>query len=146
LERFRAEMLAMRPPQPVDAPGHAGKGAHKRGGKKWMAPALFLLMDPARLPGQGGQKASKAASMQIEVFPNPAVSRATLRFQLAEAGSAKVELLDAQGRVLKVLRDGQVAAGEQLIDVDTATLPAATYFFRVTDVNGPKLHVFKVVH
>jgi Spy/CpxP family protein refolding chaperone len=145
LERFRAEMEAMRPAQPADAP--QGKERHKGAGKKQMEAARFLLMDPAHVPGQQARKkAERASDAALEVFPNPAVSRATLRYAVGAAGPVKVELLDGQGKSLRVLADGQKAAGEHFVDLDTQSMAAGTYYFRITDGTGSKVRTLKVVH
>jgi Spy/CpxP family protein refolding chaperone len=144
MERFRAEMEAQRPAQPAYAP--AGKPRHMRDGKKQMDAAHFLLMDPAQVPGQGRKKAERTGQIGLEVFPNPAVSRATLRYAVPSAGMTKVELLDGQGKVLRVLAEGQVPAGEHFVDLDTQAMAAGTYYFRITDQAGSKVRTLKVVH
>jgi protein CpxP len=150
LEQIRAELEAQRPAKTTDAaddhhrhPGHRG---HMRDGKKHMEAARFLLMDPARTPGQGRTKADRTEGVRLEVFPNPAVSRATLRYGVAAAGMTKVELVDGEGRVLRVLSEGQTEAGEHFLDLDTVELPAGTYYFRVTDSRGSKVRTLKVIH
>jgi Spy/CpxP family protein refolding chaperone len=151
LERLRAEIAALATTASHDDRGTAA--AHRphsdgprHGGKQQMEAARFLLMDPARTPGQGRARSEKAEQIRLEVFPNPAVTRATLRYKLEQAGTTKVELIDGTGKVLRVLQEGQAAAGEHFIDLETTDLPAGTYYFRITDGQGPKVRALKVIH
>ena len=151
LERLRAEIAALATVETDDA--HATGDMHARhhegqrqAGKHHMEDARFLLMDPARTPGQGRARSEKAEQIRVEVFPNPAFTRATLRYKLEEAGPAKIELIDGEGKVLRVLREGQAAEGEHFVDLETTDLPAGTYYFRITDSQGPKVRALKVIH
>jgi hypothetical protein len=50
--------------------------------------------------------------------PNPFNPATEIRFQLATAGHAVVEVLDLQGRVVRTLHDGQLAAGPATLSWD----------------------------
>jgi subtilisin family serine protease len=52
--------------------------------------------------------------------PNPARSRSTLRFALARPGRARLAVYDAAGRQVRVLLDGECAAGERSVAWDLA--------------------------
>ncbi len=52
--------------------------------------------------------------------PNPAAGTVTLRFTLAKTGRARLEILDAQGRRVRALCEGTLAAGPQAARWDGA--------------------------
>lgn len=65
--------------------------------------------------------------------PNPARSATRLSFTLPRAGHARLELLDAQGRIVRTLFDGPAAAGANesawdLRDARGGAVPAGLYF------------------
>src|SRR5690606_18200260 len=64
--------------------------------------------------------------------PNPAHSEATISFEIAEAGSARVEVFDVLGRRVAVLADGPAAAGEHTATWEAGTLPSGLYLVRLT--------------
>lgn len=51
------------------------------------------------------------AAVSLSVSPHPARARGAVRFTLASAGEARLELFDAAGRRVRVLADGPLAAG-----------------------------------
>lgn len=52
------------------------------------------------------------------VHPNPFAPRTAIAFELAEAGVARLRILDPAGRVLRVLADGALGAGRHARDWD----------------------------
>lgn len=69
-------------------------------------------------------------------FPNPATAITCIPFKLSVAGAVRAELTDAQGRVVRILYDGQMASGEQRIFVDASTLANGVYTVRLNG-KGP---------
>lgn len=63
-----------------------------------------------------------AAELALQAFPNPASGQLQLRYELPQAGSVEVELLNALGQVLSAERLGPQTAGLQ---EHTLSLPAA---------------------
>ena len=63
--------------------------------------------------------------------PNPAVGRAVVPFALAAPGPVTAELVDVQGRVVRVLLDAERPAGEGALAVDTRGLAAGLYLVRL---------------
>ena len=45
-------------------------------------------------------------------MPNPANSQASIRFEMSESGQASVKVYDLQGKVLSVIQDGYLQAGQ----------------------------------
>lgn len=64
--------------------------------------------------------------------PNPAQDRATVTFDVAEAGPVRVEVLDVLGRSVALLADGPVAAGEHTLTWEAGTLPSGLYLVRLS--------------
>lgn len=78
---------------------------------------------PALVPGR----------LAIEtVAPNPVAGRATVRYRLAAAGTATVEVLDLLGRRVATLAAGPHAAGAHTAALEAGALPAGLYVVRVT--------------
>ena len=67
----------------------------------------------------------------LSAFPNPAASRATLRFGLAEEAVVRLAVYDALGREVAVLLDGPAGAGIAEHAVDASALPAGLYVARL---------------
>lgn len=73
----------------------------------------------------------------LVVYPNPFVDHISLRFQVAEAGTYQVQLLDLTGHLIEQ-KDFDCAKGEQRFDPNFAwrPLPNATYLLRIAAPNG----------
>jgi len=68
----------------------------------------------------------------LVVVPNPSEDgRAQAVFTLAEAGQARMELLDVLGRRLMLVHEGNLPAGPQRMDLPVAGLQAGLYFVRL---------------
>ena len=70
-------------------------------------------------------------ALSLTVAPNPAVSRAEVLVELAEAADVRAEVYDALGRRVSVLADGARAAGPHRLPVGTAGLAPGVYVVRV---------------
>jgi hypothetical protein len=78
-----------------------------------------------------------------QAFPNPFNPMTTVRFTIAKAGPASLGVYDAQGRLLRSLLAGDLAAGEQAVSWngrDALGRPVASgiYFIRL-HTNGQEL-------
>lgn len=114
----------------------------------------FMSADPTArlwflrpLPGSApGDRIDRAAPLSIH--PNPTTDRATITFNLAARGGVRLELVDAQGRILLRILDEQREAGRHQIDIpcvaaDGRTLPSGLYYCRLTA--GTNVHVDRLV-
>ncbi|WP_261989956.1 S8 family peptidase [Hymenobacter sp. BT190] len=72
-----------------------------------------------------------AADEQVYVAPNPFAERATLNYQLAEAGPVSLELYDMMGRKVQTVLQAQQAAGRHEQVIEGAKLPAGTYVYKL---------------
>ena len=94
-----------------------------------MKPFTFIGANPvADEPG-----AVPAASPALGVlYPNPVTASAlTVRFELPERETARVEVIDLLGRTVAVLADGSQPAGPQTATLDASVLPSGVYFVRL---------------
>lgn len=82
----------------------------------------------AALAGQ----ASVESLLVMDLFPNPAMTENTIRFLLNESGKLNVDLIDIQGKMVKNVFNGTQEKGAYVISVDINSLPAGTYFYRLT--------------
>jgi hypothetical protein len=98
---------------------------------------------------QGVQHAYEIFTVSIEettlnisliAFPNPTSDNLTL--QISDYNNEKLayQLLDMQG---KLLSNGQVTA--QQTQINTASLPSATYFINVVNQENKKVQSFKII-
>ncbi len=97
-------------------------------GREWVyrtvepVTAAFAVADeagPAEVSGLG-----------VTLRPNPAGGRVEVVLRAAEAGNARVVVVDALGREVAAVLDGTVAAGERVVALDTGGWPAGVYVVR----------------
>ncbi len=70
--------------------------------------------------------------------PNPTRDQAQITFELTQAGPVQIDLFDAQGRLMKTIRDGQalLSTGTHTVDIRTNDLPAGLYQVRLLTEGG----------
>ncbi|MEP7219102.1 MAG: T9SS type A sorting domain-containing protein, partial [Bacteroidota bacterium] len=80
--------------------------------------------------------------------PNPFGGRTLLHFSLPSRRHARLELLDALGRVVATPADGDFGGGDHDVDIDGSTLPAGIYLARLTVSGGGIARIIRmtVVH
>lgn len=94
-------------------------------------PALSAFPVASEAPPRSGES-------RIEVLPNPASGRASVRLVTeAQPSQATVSVYDALGRRVAVLHDGPLAAGAHTFTLDTSGMPSGTYVVR-TDRGGAR--------
>ncbi|MES2726593.1 MAG: choice-of-anchor I family protein [Bacteroidota bacterium] len=79
----------------------------------------------------------------INVFPNPSNSDATLAIQLQSTEHTVVSLLDIQGKAVVNVLESDLTAGQHNVNLQTANLQNGVYFVRVT--TGNKTTTIKLV-
>ena len=92
----------------------------------------------APIEGSGPTEAAAATvRLGVTVAPNPFTGRATVRFVPSADGPARAELLDALGRRVAVLFDGDAVAGRAVsLTVDGRGLPGGVYVVRFRSADG----------
>lgn len=73
---------------------------------------------------------------ESNVFPNPSIDDAVVKFNLMKPGRILIQLFDAKGALAGTVFNGSVMEGENAIHFRTAHLPAGTYQLVITDTNG----------
>lgn len=99
--------------------------------------------------GDGSLPASSvmqtAESRLVDILPNPAVDAVQVRYHLSVAGSVKVELYTAEGRLVRILDSGYREAGEHRTFIRTEQLSSGLYLCRLTTDNGVYVQPVSVV-
>jgi hypothetical protein len=72
----------------------------------------------------------------VDVQPNPATDRVEVVFGLNGGLTAKIDLLDLTGQVVRTIARKTLAAGIQREFISLSELPAGAYLLRVTDETG----------
>ena len=104
--------------------------------------AVGFLGSDGPVAALAGTKAEEPVlQQQLDVYPNPFASKATIRFAMPADGDYSLTLFDARGKRISLLRQGKGAA-EQLqtveVDADTAGLNEGLYFARLQTSSGIK--------
>jgi hypothetical protein len=66
------------------------------------------------------------------LYPNPASDNFTVSFDLADDTWCRFTLLDAQGKVVRLLLEDNIDAGTNQFSFSTAYLAAGTYFLHIS--------------
>ena len=78
-----------------------------------------------------------AAAQSFTLFPTPADQQAFVALDLSrELPAARLELYSTEGRLLRVLHAGRLAAGEHAFLLERGMLPAGWYLLRLSDGQG----------
>lgn len=64
--------------------------------------------------------------------PNPFAAQTRIQFTVGKGGRTTVEVFDARGALVATLMDATISEGAYQLTWDAATLPAGTYYYRVT--------------
>ncbi|MCB9448084.1 MAG: PKD domain-containing protein [Flavobacteriales bacterium] len=71
-----------------------------------------IKVDQQCAPRAEGMAAGNSNLSGLTIMPNPANSQASIRFEMSESGQASVKVYDLQGKVLSVIQDGYLQAGQ----------------------------------
>ncbi|MFC1572445.1 LamG-like jellyroll fold domain-containing protein [Candidatus Eisenbacteria bacterium] len=88
-------------------------------------------------------------NLLLDARPNPFSASTVIRYRLAEPAMTRLEILDTEGRVVRVLIDGAATAGEHKASWDGRSdrgnaLSSGTYFYRLL-VGGKPIGAEKAV-
>lgn len=92
----------------------------------------------ANIPPQKGlAPLSAIANAMHQNSPNPFAGSTSIRFSLAQRGRVNVQVIDASGRHVATLQDGEMPAGQHQLEWAGRTsqgtrVPAGVYFYRLT--------------
>jgi hypothetical protein len=93
-------------------------------------------------PGIAQTSAIEITSIQ----PNPARNSIEVEYQLGANEQAKLELYNALGNQVGILADGYQTMGMHTAHYVVSTLPAGSYYVRLSTYNGQTSATVKVVH
>ena len=98
--------------------------------REMFAPVAFVLLDPSnpRLPDDEVEP--------IAIYPNPTAARQLIDLELRKSGKVKVELIDAEGKLLETLYEENLSAGSNQIAVDLSAYNGSQYFYKITTPDG----------
>ena len=95
-------------------------------------PARFALS--VRLAATAGETAAEGETWLGAPTPNPSSGGARVAYRLAEAGHARVSVVDLLGREVAVLADGPHGSGESRVALPA--LPPGVYVVRLVTASG----------
>ena len=83
----------------------------------------------------------KNAAVTAMAYPNPLNPETNLEFRTSQDGPVKVSVFDLQGRLVKTLQDGPLAAGYNSVRWDGRTqngakVASGVYYFKISAVEG----------
>lgn len=90
---------------------------------------------------RGADKPDLTASLG-DAVPNPAGESVRIPLHLERAGTVKLTLHDAAGRLVATLHSGRMASGDHLIHSPLAGLPAGSYVYRLRTEGGATSKTF----
>ncbi len=81
---------------------------------------------------------------EVVIYPNPATKNSNIRFEVTIAGPVKIELLNRDGQLIKVVLDENKQPGMHSVSVDLHGLSDSFYFYRIIDNAGSETHRFLI--
>ncbi len=78
--------------------------------------------------------------IDFTLFPNPSKGNVTISFNILEASSMEINLMDVQGKILTTLANGPFLSGKQLIDFDVKDMQSGIYLVEVKTPTGRFVH------
>lgn len=104
-------------------------------------------LDAAKTTGTDGLIANRTEAdlpLSLTVSPNPTRGSSAVTFSLPHSGYTRVTVVDALGRVVAVLYDGE-AMGQQVVRFDAEERPAGVYLARLESTDGIVTRQFTVL-
>jgi len=86
----------------------------------------------AALLATGIQEQSELAS-SLNVYPDPIMDNAQIKFTLARSADVTLDLYDLSGKLVKNVYGGRLSAGVHSIELATDAIPAAVYLVKLSD-------------
>jgi hypothetical protein len=105
----------------------------------------YIFLDDIKASNFPASVNNVSAATSIDLFPNPAKDMATLQFNLATAGNVQVTVVDVVGRTVSTVINGNMNAGAQKLQINTADLAAGVYTVKITTDNGVSTERLSVV-
>lgn len=106
------------------------------------APAGYWKFDVTGITGFQTESAFEAG----DVFPNPCRAITCIPITLKSSQQVNIDLLDAEGKLVRPIHHGTLPAGEQKLFLDASTLPDGIYVIRSSGNFGTSRQRIAVVH
>jgi len=71
-------------------------------------------------------------NLKLNISPNPFVNTTNISFFLAKSSNINIEILDANGRIIKVLDKGRLSSGKHTLKLDLNNQKSGLYYYRLT--------------
>ena len=81
--------------------------------------------------------------LSLQAFPNPVLTKTTIRYGLPEATMVLLEIYDLAGKKVSTLVNGKQQAGNQQISYDSSLLAEGIYLVKLAA--GNQYHTFKLI-
>jgi hypothetical protein len=88
--------------------------------------------------------ATDAANVSAGSFPNPFSSATTLRYNLEKATDVNISVFDRTGKLMEVLVNENLDAGNYEARFEGTSLPAGLYFAKISTNGGKDVQVLKL--
>ena len=85
--------------------------------------------------GATAVKEDKRDIFGVSNYPNPVSSHTTIAFNTFTSAHVVINLMDAQGRFILQIAEGNYSSGLHRVRFDRSNLPSGTYFYQVVQ-NG----------
>lgn len=79
----------------------------------------------------GVEPVTSANNAILGVFPNPVHATAKVHLSIIQAGNAKIELFDINGKNVKTLTDQKLDTGLYNLEFDASAIPSGNYLIRM---------------
>jgi hypothetical protein len=76
-------------------------------------------------------------------YPNPFSDQVSFKFKLAQKGEITIQVMDMNGRTVRVIHEGQKTAGEYTVQMNGNDLPSGNYFATMS-VNNETVYTAKI--
>jgi len=93
--------------------------------------ALELNFDPTVSIEDNNELNNLSVSQNV---PNPFTGSTVVSYNLNEASTVSLQIMDVTGKVISTINEGSQAAGAHNISVDGTSLAVGTYFYTLTAV------------
>lgn len=100
-------------------------------------------------PSSTGIDPSRAKSFHFslgEIFPNPVKWKTSIPFQLTKPGLVRMEIINAKGMLIDVLKDDYLSTGNHMVTWQSMNHPAGVYLCRMMFEGGSQVGSIMVCH
>ncbi|HTN17015.1 MAG TPA: DUF4331 family protein [Chitinophagaceae bacterium] len=85
-----------------------------------------------------------APQIAMVAYPNPFKTSLNFKYKLVSKGNVQLTIMDVNGKLVQSLPQGNVAAGDYIVDFNGSNLVAGNYFVKLS-VNGAVMNTTKIV-